>query len=933
MGGRGHNYYISPKQAGRMHRTLSLYNSSFAIGTPNMYNCVKEKHPYFMPYEVSTNETWDFAIKMYQHILVKEGSTLTIKCEVRMPIDGQIIVEQGAKLIIDGGVITSAHNEPWNAISVYGDRTKNQYPYSGVYKQGYLELKNGAILENCIIGIKSYGPFPSTSGGIIKASNSIFRNIRIGADFLVPYQNYKINGSLSNPADWRPNVSVFNNCTFEITQPVYNPFDCCIRMYKVDGIKIIGCTLQNTSLTTTFSNLGIGIKTLDASFNVYEKCSTIQPVGVPCPQANMDKNEFKNLRIGVSAYKATGTYKYSVRNSLFTNCQIGIINNGVSNSWITDNEFIIGATPFALPSTPQVGIELTNNILGFKVENNKITEAAIPSGSDVTVGIWSYNTGTNNNSIYRNQMFTLDRGIQSEKLNKQAANVSWASGLLLRCNKMTNGGFDIIVPFTNPGGDPNEIYYGIKPYQGGVSLPAGNEFSNNTDLVNDEFYNYSGYYGLTYYYKPAIPVEYPNDVLNVTRLAYPGILTNYCASTYGYGGHTIAPLGPDSFDPLTPVVNKTQSIQDFADNNALYNSYSNLLKNTIDGGNTLNKKNEVANAAIGQTMLLREKLLQNSPFLSEDVLKEAADKTDVLPDAILLEVLLANPHAIKSNSLVKHLQEKSKPLPAWMVDFLKANSGKVTYLTMLSSLVTYYDTKRTDAIYNVIDFIMIDTNGVDHTQLRGWIAELKNPQADYLIVESFLQTGNLQDAKTFLNTIETNYTLDSYMKADYQNYKTFIEFYIELIDKGRDWPMLNSSEVSFLSRFAGESEYTGSNRAKNVLNFFYEYDYWIEPDLSKPQQPKNMVSDFPVMMENKINIYPNPGNDWVVIDYEFFMMYEDITLLVTDQLGKFIYSQAIIPDYIGTHVLDTRGWATGVYFYQLTGDGQTIKKDKLVIAH
>ena len=169
--------YISPKSMGRMHRALSLYDNYFVVHNEPIYKYVKEKYSYIYPLTVSTDETWDFAIKMYQDIVVTNDATLTITGEVKMPIDSKIIVHPGARLIIDGGRITSAHDLPWSGIEVWGNYFTHQYFTNGSFGQGYLELKNGAVIENAKCAVELWRPdYWSTTGGIIHATDATFRN-------------------------------------------------------------------------------------------------------------------------------------------------------------------------------------------------------------------------------------------------------------------------------------------------------------------------------------------------------------------------------------------------------------------------------------------------------------------------------------------------------------------------------------------------------------------------------------------------------------------------------------------------------------------------------------------------------------------------------------------------------------------------------------
>ena len=172
----GLNNYISRNQAGRFHRNLSLFNNNFANTTISMNNYVKEKHSYPYTYLVESNQTWDFGMKMYQDIYVRDGNTLEIKCELRMPINGKIHVEKGAKLIINGGHITCAHEgEQWSGIYVGGDVNFAQT----IQHQGMVVMKNNALIEHASVGVRLYSDLANyqTAGGILIAENSTFLTI------------------------------------------------------------------------------------------------------------------------------------------------------------------------------------------------------------------------------------------------------------------------------------------------------------------------------------------------------------------------------------------------------------------------------------------------------------------------------------------------------------------------------------------------------------------------------------------------------------------------------------------------------------------------------------------------------------------------------------------------------------------------------------
>ncbi len=104
MGGQRYNLWMSPLQMGRRLRALHL-NGNIGRNIRHFVKDMESDHKNI--WTITENETWDFDIQVYKDILVKAAVTLTIKCKAAMAINGKIKLENGAKLIIDGGEITS----------------------------------------------------------------------------------------------------------------------------------------------------------------------------------------------------------------------------------------------------------------------------------------------------------------------------------------------------------------------------------------------------------------------------------------------------------------------------------------------------------------------------------------------------------------------------------------------------------------------------------------------------------------------------------------------------------------------------------------------------------------------------------------------------------------------------------------------------------
>lgn len=130
MNGKG-GRYLSPSQLGKIHRAFATRSLGLAASG---YSDV--------PIEISHDESWDFTLQLYRPLVIKSGATLTIKCTLKMPPEGSISIEPGAKLVVDGGQITRSNPNAgghWQGILI--EKASKKERKKG--KQAELKLVNG----------------------------------------------------------------------------------------------------------------------------------------------------------------------------------------------------------------------------------------------------------------------------------------------------------------------------------------------------------------------------------------------------------------------------------------------------------------------------------------------------------------------------------------------------------------------------------------------------------------------------------------------------------------------------------------------------------------------------------------------------------------------------------------------------------------------
>lgn len=922
--------YFPPQDLGEIHRMLT-------VGTVSKYTT--QCTPLSNDYVVNSNMTVDYDWRSYQNIVVESGATLTVTCRIRMPDNSTITVKQNGRLVIDGGTITSACNGIWQGIKVWGNASQHQYVYgSNQLYQGFVELKNGAIIENAAtaISLGKAGDWQMlNTGGIVQAyGNSIFRNNKRDIEFL-KYQNF----NPSNPTQKRGNLSYFRNCKFETTANLNdgsNPSNH-VTMWNVDGVRFYGCTFENSNTNaTSFSQLGNGIFTEDANF-IVSGCDWTVPClpGVCCGYA---PNIFRNLNYGIWTKRVSGvSYNYNIDKSNFINCLFGVNNEGVDNAIITRNNLTVGKPRFASWWTTGINFNVGT---GYRIEENAITRD--PSPNSTSIGTWLTNTGMNYNQVYKNSFTNVTFGNYAYQRNRgYDASTGLYSGLAYLCNTHTTiGTNDIYISGTDPVND------GVRQYQGKLNSTntnainsAGNIFTRSgvnseSDIANPNTPN------ITYFYAPPAVSTNPEYPLYVTtnRVTRVSLTANTCPSTFGSGGSgknsEIAELGINNGELSEEV--KQQLLLDYQTNDQALNQYKGLYASLVDGGNTPQLKQTIESSWPTETWQLRQNLLGKSPYLSKEVLKESSDKTTVLPDAIIFEVLAANPDGLKDEELLKHLSEKVNPLPTWMIELLRDGSGQTTPRTFLEAAISNSKAQRDQVItYLVHDMISKrgDNQEINHLLLRSWLAAYQTPHGDYQIVDDYFETGNYNAGLAILSTVSTIYKLNEKEQLEYNGLQSLFNVLAGVNTSGRNIFLLDENEHSIIQDLADNGEGIAKVRACNLLGFVYgtECDY----GLMLPDGTQFFKTDkAPVGKDNpilpSINIFPNPAKDYVEFSYNLPSGAMEGTLTITDLKGVVIHKQQIATKY-GQIAIDTREWQQGTYIYALSANGNSVANQKFVL--
>jgi hypothetical protein len=837
MGGTPPGFYFSPMQIQQMHRALALK------AIRKYVKCEYYDNETYV--DIMSNEEWDFNIKFYNSIRIKSGNTLTVKCKIIMSPGLKIIIEPGARLILDGGIITTECDEFWKGIEVLG----NSGLIQNSLNQGHLIVRNNAIIEfaeNAIFFGKEGEP--NKGGGLVHASNSTFRN-NLNCVKYLPYNYYS-----PTTGNEILNKGRFLNCEFLwddnlIGTVAHSAFD----MNHINGVIITGCTIRDDRTTVINAHdRPYGVISLDAGYKITGR--NIGPLNSPIhhtySETNYDVSYFKNLREGVYAMNALSQNSITVDHTKFEDMIYGIHLSSVDNAILTRNKFDF---TFSRPSDITVMHEMAlSKSTGFTVEGNIFNKQ--PATSFVE-GALVYNSGFAANRIYRNTYENLYTANYANGENtNDLSGLFQPSGLQFLCNNYSFSKKHDEYVYTFPNGNGNG--QGIRLKQGTSSEPAGNTFSlmnpgqgkahiKSTDFDNIIYYAFNT--------PPQIPSVLDGGIGTQYTLSQ-----NVCQSTFnGY----ISPNGGVLVNSTTQL----QMLSDLQTIDVTYSQKANELSLLLASGDTQYLHDLVANLSNSNKQVVRNGLLNASPYLSETLLIELGEKTpNVFPPSWYKSIIEANVEIAQNKSFIYYLNNKPDPLaPGLVNNIIEYGLTHSTVRGTKMDELTDLNTEKAVNLNYLISNEISDSSEVNWTAYKEFIIQRDDIICRSQLADMYLGKGETMLCDSKLDDIDVHineYMIDE-VKQEMIDYSTFKKYILGIIDSSSLILNLTLDQIELLSYVADNFRGKSSVQAKNLLCYLTGQceDLIVEYANNNKSAEVDAFVDM-YNSEISLGINPNPNN-------------------------------------------------------------------------
>ncbi len=865
-------------------------------------------------YIVNQDETWSEDRILDGGVLVRAGRTLTITgtanpfiftstTTINMPKKGRIMVEPGARLIIDGAKITSACNDRWDGIYVFGDPSTNQVPFLNnnqlVYSQGFCDIKNNAILEFAENALTNYGgpqwdspDGTAGTGGIINAENAIFLNNKRSVEFL-QYKNM-----ISNQQ--APDASQFINCRFITNDLAYENrypyFWAHMSMWAVRGVRVEGCRFDNiTSPVTMGADRHSAIVTLDASYVVKD--------------ASTYGTTFKGFNTAIesnnSSLRDNGIHPIVIRDAAFDRNRVGVKLGNMQFPSVLYNDFSIGNTDaYCDPQTPAwfqcFGSKL-ENVSNFAYCSNSHTKGVTISAPclDYNIGTYIRNAGTANQRVLSNGYGFLDVGnIATETNGLSKPQVSGLNYMLNTNMNNVRADFQLY----------NTIVRSVQNDMTVANNACMNEFSSSANC-RDWFHQDLNNRWSDYWHSGQAQ-QVPQVPLSCSLLLKGVPLTVPTCEEM--------PHRPNGVNLTTGEIAQLEN--DYSLEEASYNQNLALLNQLIDDGDTDGTETDIENSTTADQMQIRQEMLARSPYVSQEVLRTLA-KENILSTAILFEIIMANPDASRQEGFIDFIQyEAPNPLPAYMISMIEQSWNGATARATLENNIGAALAQMTKMRNEILVNYGSNPNVQDQTQLVYWLQKVPNLRNRYHLIEHYLYEANYALSDQLLASIPADYKLREDEQEEYNQYVLLYNFKKSIFDSDRDVNALTEQEQTQLISIADYPKNSlGRGMARAILCFFYNHCYPSDPVL-EVNFSSNKAEIAPIMdkvASSILKVYPNPAKDHVSFELRNKKeLCKECELIISDIQGRLVHTGSL-GELNGLHIWDTRNMVSGTYVYKV----------------
>jgi len=342
----------------------------------------------------------------------------------------------------------------------------------------------------------------------------------------------------------------------------------------------------------------------------------------------------------------------------------------------------------------------------------------------------------------------------------------------------------------------------------------------------------------------------------------------------------------------------------------------------------------VDNSLPPQSYDIYQDLLSASPYLSDSVIKSSIEKEEVLPNAMIRDIMVANPQSAKSEDLLNTVDQRAESMPDSMwVEILLGIDTVGAMERMVDDLSGWI--QRHDLYFQALtDLFNKDTTNLwSADSLVSLYLSDTRLSSKYLLVNHYLDMFDYSSANNILDNIPYDFALTQPQFETYSKMIELVSILPHLYNDTSGYIIPDSSQSVILEDLATLDHDIPGAWARNILIgsglMTYEEPLFCGSTLKSSRKEKYHPTRSH-SIESEFKVFPNPASDFIIVEYKNNSDKNEGLIRILDLEGRLLKShplkkkenQQIIP------VIDL---ITGTYIVQFVSNRSSKGSQKVVI--
>lgn len=317
----------------------------------------------------------------------------------------------------------------------------------------------------------------------------------------------------------------------------------------------------------------------------------------------------------------------------------------------------------------------------------------------------------------------------------------------------------------------------------------------------------------------------------------------------------------------------------------------------------------------------------NSLNITDINIKTAINREELLNNAMLRDIMVANPHSAKSETLMQELDMRLDPMPEYMKDEIMEGIFVLSAKELLEAKMNmnehlyYYGFNRlvsaslTDTLIAPVDTLMalLSADGsVASLMKQAWLL-LENGDTSAALIRMQSISNEIPLSDSEISELTQQQALMQWLSGNF---------------------IIDSLAIETLNNFLQSSSDVVSASARSILlaNNMLDYDEpHLVPDFTKSANFRRPWNNYTIPDETFLKVYPNPAYDFITIEFNYDKDVAFGSFIIVDQVGKVIYIKELYHSF-DQITLDTHNFKSGNYIIKLISKRKTVCSEIIVIS-